>query len=349
MKSTCIGGIIAALAWNVSLANAQLPHGLPATDNPAAQAVLEADMAEMLEWFEGRFDNDREVFFAESSGIPPEGRNGRIHSIFRRVDLPAFGEHVFYVEQYAGNDPANIYRQRIYTFSVDYQVNAIRLDIHAPHHPVSLRGAWRDASLLVGLTPADAVSYPGCEVYWRRRENQFVGETVRGACVVESRQSGRTLIIEDDLVLTPNAIWIRDRAQTTDGEYLYGNRLELPHRLVRVRAFECWVAVLRGASHGESGEGQSDWQFLRNVWLHDQGGSAILTTDEAAPRQIELRLRDVEWPARDRRGSLTLYVHDAGDDRATSYAWGEAGAERLGINLRWLQASCTHMPDSWGQ
>lgn len=349
MSATRFGLAMIVCGAVSGLASAQLPHSHAIGDNPSAQAVLEADMALMLEWFEGRFDNDREVFFAEAAGIPEEGRNGRIHSIFARVDLPAFGEHVFYVEQYSGNDPDNIYRQRIYTFTADHDANAIRLDIHAPIDVAALRGAWRDPSLLAGLTPAATISYPGCEVYWRRRENQFVGETVRGACVVESRQSGRTLVIEDDLVLTPDAIWIRDRAETADGEYVYGNRLGLPHRLLKVRPFECWVAVLRGAAHGDSGAGSSDWQFLRDVWLHDQGGSAIVTTDETPPRQIELRLRDVEWPARDRRGSLTLYVHEAGDDRALSYAWGEAGAERLGLNLRWLQASCTHTPGSWGR
>lgn len=339
---------IAAMCLAAPTAHGQLPHGEPVTGNAQAEAVLNADLELLISWFEGRFDNDREVFFAEEAGIPEEGRNGRIHSIFRKVDLPAFGEHVFYVEQYAGGDPQNIYRQRIYRFVADAEANAIRLDIYAPDDAASLRGAWRDPSLLDGLTPADTVSYPGCEVYWRRRENQFVGETVRGACVVQSRQSGRTLVIEDDLVLTPDAIWIRDRAQTSEGEYVYGNRMELPHRLLRARPFECWVAVMRGASHGDSGEGMTDWQFLRDIWLHDQGGRAVVRTDETPPREIELRLRDVEWPARDRRGSLTLYVHEAGSDRALSYAWGEAGAERLGLNLRWLQASCTHTPGSWG-
>ena len=342
--SACL--LAAVLSCYIESAQGQLPFDASVHDNPQASAVLEADLDVLLEWFEGRFDNDREVFFGAAAGVPEDARNGRIHSIFRKVDLPSFGEHVFYVEQYSGDDPSAIYRQRIYVFSADHEANAIRLDIYAPHEVQALRGAYRDPSKLNGLTPADALMYPGCEVYWQRRENQFVGETRRGACRVESRQSGRLLLIEDDLVLTPDAIWIRDRAETLDGTYVYGNRAGLPHRLRKVRGFECWVALLRGAEHGDSGEGRNDWQFLRDVWIHDQGGLARITTDESPPRNLELRLREAEWPARDRRASLTLYVHEAGNDRALSYTWGEAGAERLGLNLRWLQASCTHTPDN---
>ena len=155
-------------------------------------------------------------------------------------------------------------------------------------------------------------------------------------------------MIEDDLLLSAESLWIRDRAETEDGEYVYGNRAGLAHRLRKVRPFTCWAAVLRGAEHGDSGEGTNDWQFRRDLWLHDQGGVAILETDETPPRTFELLLRQVEWPARDRRASLTLYVHEAGNPRALSYSWTEADAERVGVNLRWLQASCTHTPGSWG-
>lgn len=316
----------------------------------APDAVLARDLGDFLSWFEGRFDNDRQVFFADALGVPEDARHERVHSVFRRVDLPAFGEHVFYVEQYSGADAGVIYRQRIYVFTPVPETGEIRLDIHAPREPGRLAGAHLDASLLAGLTPDDATAFPQCAVFWRRQENQFVGETRRGECRVVSQRSGQTLVIEDDLVLTPDAIWIRDRAETEDGAYVYGNRAGIAHQLRRARPFLCWTAVLRGVSHGESGEGiPSDrWDFRRDVWIHDQGGRAVIETDETPPRSVELRLRDVDWPDGVRRGSLTLYVHETGDDRAVSYAWGETATERIGINLRWLQASCTHTPGVWG-
>ncbi|MEM6653596.1 MAG: hypothetical protein AAF582_13425, partial [Pseudomonadota bacterium] len=116
-------------------------------------------------------------------------------------------------------------------------------------------------------------------------------------------------------------------------------------RLRRARPFECWAAVLRGATHGDSGEGMRDWDFRRGVTLHDQGGEAELITDEEPPRRIRLRLRNVDWPYGTNRPSLTLYVLEGDNDRAVSYAWNEGDADRIGLNLRWLQASCTHAPE----
>ncbi len=322
----------------------------PAHARPVPEPVMARDLADFLDWFEGRFDNDRQVFFAAELGVPEDARHERIHSVFRKVELPAFGEHVFYVEQYSGADASNIYRQRIYVFTPSAETGEIRLDIHAPRDPARLAGAHLDPARLQGLTPDQATAFPQCAVYWRRQENQFIGETRRGECRVVSQRSGQTLLIEDDLVLTPDAIWIRDRAETEDGTYVYGNRAGIAHQLRRARPFQCWVAVLRGVSHGESGEGiaPSQWDFRRDVFIHDQGGRARIETDETPPRQVELRLRDVDWPDAARRGSLTLYVHEAGEERAVSYVWGEAGADRIGINLRWLQASCTHAPGVWG-
>lgn len=311
------------------------------------EGVLERDFRTFLEWFPGRYDNNNEVMFADDIGTPEEHRNERIHSIFYPVELPAFGEHVFYVQQYMDNEPGEVYRQRIYVFSTDNEANAIRLDIHAPNDPAALLDAHLDPTKLEGLTPEMTRSYPGCEVFWRRQENQFVGETVRGACRVRSR-SGNMLVIEDDLILTENAIWIQDRAATEDGEYVFGNRGDLPHRLEKVRPFRCWTAVLRGAEHGDTGAGMNDWWFTRDVFIHDQGGVATLTTDETPPREFELRLGRPVWPYGNSRPSTTLYIYEAGGDRALSYAWSEHDAERVGVNLRWLQASCTHAPGDWG-
>ena len=69
-------------------------------------------------------------------------------------------------------------------------------------------------------------------------------------------------------------------------------------------------------------------------------------TDEETPRRIRLKLRNVDWPYGTNRPSLTLYVLEGESDRAVSYAWNEGNAERIGINLRWLQASCTYAPES---
>lgn len=314
--------------------------------NPAfASGALDKDLALFLEWFPGRYDNSLQVFWEPDLEVPEDERHERIHSIFKPVDLPAFGEHVFYVEQYLDGNPSSIYRQRIYVFETDAEEDAIRLRIHTPSNPEELAGAYRNEDMLRRLRPRDTRTREGCDVFWKRQANQFLGYMKDGACRVPSARLGVDIIISDDLVLTPDEIWIADRAETVSGEYVFGNRAGVPHKLRKIRPFECWTAVLPGASHGDSGIGQSNWDFQRGGWLHDQGGALTLMTNEDEPREIRLRLRRVEWPSGPNRPSLTLYVEEGESTRAISYAWTEYDSERIGINLRWLQASCTHAPD----
>lgn len=181
--------------------------------------------------------------------------------------------------------------------------------------------------LAAGVVRSTATNAPeGCQLAWRRQAGAFIG-AAEGPC-------GETGV----------------RRLTVNGEFLRLDRQDggPAFEMRRARAFSCWAAVLRGAEHGDSGDGETDWWFTRDVALHDQGDVATLTTDEDPPRMIDLRMRRVEWPSGPNRPSLSLYVHADQAERATSYAWGAYDATRIGMNLRWLQASCTHVPDDKG-
>ncbi len=296
-------------------------------------AVLDRDMRTFLEWFPGVYDNQEQVYFEESLGVPEDERHERIHHTFARVDLPEFGDHVFYVQQYLDDDPTKIYRQRIYVFTADYEENAVRLAIHTPGDVESLVDAHLDPSKLEGLAPADTVNRPGCDVFWRRQASQFLGEMKPGACSFVSQRSGKRIIIDDDLVLTDSEIWISDRAEDEDGNYVFGNKAGIPHKNTKARRFECWMGVLE-----KDGE---EWTFDSGLEMWDQGGTIWMTTEEDEPQTVGIKMRNVVWPTGNNRNSQVLYALREGEDRAVSYVWGEPEATRLAMNLRWMQVSCT--------
>jgi hypothetical protein len=89
---------------------------------------LKKDMALMMQWFEGRFDNFAQT--QEEKESKAEFPHEHIHSIFARVNLPAIGENVFYVQQYMDGNEAKIYRQRLYVFSANKKEKAIELKIY---------------------------------------------------------------------------------------------------------------------------------------------------------------------------------------------------------------------------
>lgn len=279
---------------------------------------LEKDFAELTSLFEGRWDNDRHVFFADAAGMDTATLAPRQHIEITRVALAGDddaepGTVTFKALRTVEDEaPAEL----IHIFSVDPDSQSIRQTLAVP----------------AGLLPPEPMD---CHVDWARSSGQFLG-TARGeSCdaVFSRPEDGGDLSVT--LALSETEFWVQSAR---------GNAL-IEARLRRARPFECWTAILRGAEHGDSGQGMNDWDFRRGVKLHDQGGVAELITDEETPRRIRLRLRDVDWPYGTNRPSLTMYVLEGDNDRAVSYTWTEAGADRIGINLRWLQASCTYAPE----
>ena len=269
--------------------------------------------------YSGHWDNDRHVFFAEEAGLDPSSVPSRLHvhvSNFlakREVENEDSEIPINFIVEVA-SEPAD-YRKRLESFSILSEPKLIRQKFFHGDEPLK--------SLEID-----------CVVDWRREGIQFRGLAKGSECSSLYPTPKGSKKLTQTWTLSNEEMWIVSRrgARTIES------------RLRRVRPFECWVSILRGASHGDSGIDQNDWDFRRGIKLHDQGGEAALLTDEFPPRKIRLVLRDVEWPFGRNRPSLVLYVMDGNNDRAVSYAWGESKADRIGINLRWIQASCTHTP-----
>ncbi|MEO1187883.1 MAG: hypothetical protein AAFW60_02330 [Pseudomonadota bacterium] len=305
--STVIVAIVAACA------TAQEPAA-----PPSAPAWLVKDYVEFVDLFEGRWDSDRHVFFAEDAGMDTTSIAPRQHieitpAILSQEIEPGANVSVFQAARTVeGEDPATL----VHTLSIDPDRKRIRQSIALPG----------------GVLPPRST---GCDIIWQRQGGQFSGEAEGEGCSALFPRPASEGALSVSMTLSDKDFWVT--AMRGDAQ--------VEARLRRARSFECWTAILRGASHGDSSEGMRDWDFRRGVKLHDQGGEAVLMTDEAEPRKIRLRLRNVDWPYGTNRPSLTLYIMEGESDRAVSYAWNEGDADRIGINLRWIQASCTHTPE----
>ncbi|MGB3457403.1 MAG: hypothetical protein WBG08_06850 [Litorimonas sp.] len=102
--------------------------------------------------------------------------------------------------------------------------------------------------------------------------------------------------------------------------------------LLRARTFNCWASPRK-----EDGT----YAFYNDLVLHDQGGRLWIEATDSHPR-VGLKMRNVRWPTGINRDSLVLYTYQGEDeDYAPAYTWTDPDAERIAINTRWLQASCT--------
>jgi hypothetical protein len=304
--------------------------------SPVAAGSLEYELELMMEWFAGEFDNHQQHVEQIEAENPPEQPHEWIHSIFHPVELPVFGDNVFYVEQYIGGDPTNIYRNRIYSFSINEEVEAIQLTIFSFKDHEAVVGAHLDETKLEGLTMDDVRTLPGCEVFWKKQADNFIGWMPDGACRVTSRRSGKVIIIDDDLVLTKSEIWIGDRAEDEDGNYVFGNKEGIPHKLQRSHDFACWAVVApEGSKEFDGGT------VARGLTLHDQGGFAEIVTNDPEPRHFRLELEQRVYSGEHRVEVLKIAVYGEDKEKSLAYSWTEPDSNNIGINLRWFQAGCT--------
>lgn len=151
---------------------------------------------------------------------------------------------------------------------------------------------------------------PDCRRVFHRRFDTFVGKSENDAC------GGEVMISESGL------------AYDTGEHTLELNRAD---------PFTCWVAPQK--TDGE-------YAFRNDIVLHDGGGREWIAGEDF--ETVGLRMRHVRWPSKTNRDSLVLYVHRGEDtdwERAESYAWTEPNADRIALNLRWVQVSCTRGGD----
>lgn len=293
----------------------------------------EKDLRLMMSWFEGRFDNYAQT--VEEKETKTEFPHERIHSIFARVNLPNIGENVFYVQQYMDGDETKIYRQRLYVFTPNRKEKAIELKIFTFPDEKAVLNAHLDKAKLNGLTLEKMDSPKGCEVFWRLKDNKFEGSMKPNACRVVSKRSGKTLIITDDLFLTKDEIWINDQAKDDQGNYVFGNKANVHHKLKKVKIFEGWTAVLKDGSAEMTGQDApaDAWDGQRNLMIHDQGGM-VKINDKFSAELAQLTYKNGTKV-------LKLGIVDNASGKTVAYTWANPEAERIGINLRWVQAGFT--------
>ena len=302
---------------------------------PASAAGQELD--HFLGWFAGEYDNNEQVWQQGEDGVAAEDRHEHVHHLFIPAAAPAVGEHIFFIKQYLGRDYENVYRQRLYSFSANEGRDAIELAIYSFNDEEKYRYADRDPSLLAELQPGDLRNVPGCNVFWRFAGDHYVGEMDDNACFYYSEAMGRNVYITDTLRLTADEIQIGDKAYDEDGNLLFGR--EEPHRNRKVRHFEGWGAVRRGAFAPDSDD-PDEMLLVPALRLHNEGQIAPLVTAEGAATGYSVELARLTYQ-NTRVAVLKLGILDAETGETVAYSWANPGAGRIGVNLGWLQVGMT--------
>jgi len=304
----CLVCLACVCAWGASAAENDAGPAA-AADHPRFQhprvspEALDADLARFSSMLAGQFNNYRKVTAARETG---DTGLMRTHYIYGRMNMPAFGDQVLYVQQHfgAGDDPGRIYRQRIYASHADYSRSEIVTRIYSfkGEGAVEAVDAHLRPDSLRRLTPEDMTVLPeGCEIFWYRDGDRFVGYQHPGDCVMEMPGTDdMSLLLSDDLILTEMTFSTFTRGENMAGIKLFGD--DAPHLRNKARPWACRA-------------GDADFT------LHDEGGEAALPSRGKERRETyTLRLLATEpWG---NNFVLTRLVEGA--DPVTASASGQA-------------------------
>ena len=206
----------AALAACLSLGACQ-------STNPVSQpSELKRDLDAMLAWFPGVYDNFEQIEAERESDLPEALRHRHLNHTFFPVKIDGIPGRLLYAQQYQHHDPADLYRQRIYSFESDEAENAIRLTIYTPNSPEGLIDVHLDPERQATLSERDFFLKPGCEVYWNRGVGQFDGYLKPKSCSYYSNRYETRVYLEETLTLRPDALLLNDRGVDGEGNLVFG-------------------------------------------------------------------------------------------------------------------------------
>ena len=200
------------------------------------------------------------------------------------------------------------------------------ITLSAPDGTVMSSQRWSlaedDQRRAVRMDISDADGTPLCPVWWSRDAAQFSAEG--DAECTEGMGSPATLALGEQ------QFWWTSRGAS-----------DAAVKLHRARQFTCYADI-----PGVGGGRDIPYTRYDNLSLHDQGAETWFVDKDG--RNLGLRLFNVDWPINNydgyfTRDSLVIYVIEKLDDGSTKehgYAFTLPEANRIGINLKWLLASC---------
>jgi hypothetical protein len=311
---------------------------LAAVPSPAAaqsSADLKSQLALLLEWWPGRYDNNEQIVRQSGGGLSATKSAPffRLHSVVVKVDKPALGENVLYVEEYRDNDPKKIDRIRFYALKVDEQAKAIEITAYTVRDRMSLAGAHAEPARIAALGANDIIPLgAGCRMLVRWVGAQFVGGTIPRECKVGNEPT----YVDYQLTVGERFAWQRwvrralaDDSVTTEGAP--GSQFGWVEQ-TRARMVGCEVLESRDGDMTKTKD-------LTRISLHDQGGEADIAWPDGRTLTFLIHTRAFTSPT---KLEYPLFrIHEKGKmDVPIAYAYALDPTDRYGLNLGWFYIRC---------
>jgi len=189
----------------------------------ASQKKLhETELAQLLRWLPGRYDNAAQAQADAQQGVQPP--HERLALAIVALDAPMVGRDAFYVQEMAADDPRRVMSQKVLTFEVTDQ--GIVESVWSLTEPRRWRDAQLSPELFRGLVLEDLGARPGCELQWKKTADRFVGVNDRARCRGAAPGADGPVHVESRVELGPEELALAELAYDASGRLVQGRQDE---------------------------------------------------------------------------------------------------------------------------
>jgi hypothetical protein len=184
----------------------------------------EADLAQIEAWLPGRYDNTDQVQADAKAGRAPHAAQSLSVAM---IDMQTFGEHVFYLQESAADDPRRITTQRLLSFEA-MKDGGVLETLYTLTDPTRWRDGDQNTNVFKGMMYNDAAPLAGCELLWKKDKDstKFAAENPAGSCRATVPALGGSVKLQMRAELTAEELSIAELAFNSSGKVLQGDAAE---------------------------------------------------------------------------------------------------------------------------
>lgn len=190
-----------------------------------------AALNELVAMLPGSYDN-----IAQARSMPD---HSSLRLMIAPVQAPLVGDHVFYMQEMAGDDPRRVLSQRLFVVDAvpDSEMAVLaQLDFNEPTR-------WRDGQLnrdlFRGLIMTDLRLRTGCDLLWKRSDTGFSATNNPQQCRGTSRETGETVKVEQRMEVDADGIALFEQRRDALGAIIPSAEADPNYRFSR-RADAPW-------------------------------------------------------------------------------------------------------------
>lgn len=295
------------------------------------------DLEVLSKWFEGTFDNDSQLWLEGRRDWKgkEEYKHQRNHATHIKINAPALGEHVFYVEEFIDDIDSVITRQRVVSFESEPDSGHIQMKIYFLKEGEQYHLRNNEGTFTHSITEDDLFGLDGCDVVIRREGEQYEGHMRHKACQFGEGDLRRYSV--HDIIISKSQYWRIDQTYLVSNDNFHdGNPSPIPFKMRKAAYYKCDVSFYEKAYYMPS---DKDTKYTGER-IHNQGGSKWFYNPVTEKKHI-LQIREKEYPFYS-SGSDFLMLRFKQEDKLASdvIVTVSPGTKTLSFNMGQSSAFC---------